>query len=133
MESKSPGKTNNHYTLTLPVSPELLYDNDSILTIPQLAFGKSPTFGERQHVTSVQRLNAGAYIRDDDSQEEQKSEQRMAYEMMLRRKSLQKTRNQLMVNNDFSYLTTQGHIANIQEPIPEYTRKKGRKSKNRNK
>jgi len=37
-----------------------------------------------------------------------------------------------MINNDFSYLKTQGPIG-VQEAIPEYTRKKGHKGKTRNK
>ena len=37
-----------------------------------------------------------------------------------------------MINNDYSYLKTQGPIG-IQETIPEYVRKKGHKGKTRNK
>ncbi len=39
-----------------------------------------------------------------------------------------------MINNDYSYLTTQGPIGgNIQETIPEYSIKKGRKSRTKTK
>ena len=113
------------------MSPKLLYDNDSMPLIPKLAFVKSPNFGQMGGINSVQRVNGEVYINEDQNQTienlDPSLDQKLAYDLMQRRRSLQKTRNHLLVHNDFSHLyqTNQsaGDSTHI-EVIPEVIKKK---------
>ena len=117
------------------MSPKLVYDNDSMPLIPKLAFVKSPSFGRMGGINSVQRLNGEVYINEDQNNTiddiDPSLDQKLAYDLMQRRRSLQKTRNHLLVNNDFSHLyqTNQygGDSTHI-EVIPELTKKKHRRA-----
>ncbi len=60
----------NYRTLdrhTMNMSPKLLYENDSMPMIPNLAFVKSPNFGQIEGINSVQRLKGEVYINEDSN------------------------------------------------------------------